>query len=264
MVCRFCQKEATMITDIFSVKGKSVLITGAASGLGREMAQACVENGARVALIDNDYESLAKTAAELGPSVLHYMADVANKLQMENAVREVHLALGSLDVVIANAGVTDATPALLHETTDDVWNRVMDINVSGLLFTARPALAIMVKQGYGKLITVASMFGIAAPAGLFPRPAVAASKGAIINLTRELAIQYAPYNIQVNALCPGFFRTPTRPRSEANAKIMVDYTPMKRIADASEIKGSVLYLASSASNFVTGTTLVIDGGVLAR
>jgi NAD(P)-dependent dehydrogenase (short-subunit alcohol dehydrogenase family) len=253
-----------MINEIFSVKGKAVLITGAASGLGREMAIAMVENGARVALIDFDAEMLTKTAIELGPNILHYVADVANKSQMESSIRQAHVELGSLDIVIANAGVTDAAPALLHETTDEVWNRVMDINVSGLLFTARPTLAIMVKQGYGKLITVASMFGIAAPAGLFPRPAVAASKGAIVNLTRELAIQYAPYNIQVNALCPGFFRTPTRPRSEANAKIMADYTPLKRIADASEIKGSVLYLASSASNFVTGTTLVIDGGVLAR
>jgi NAD(P)-dependent dehydrogenase (short-subunit alcohol dehydrogenase family) len=253
-----------MISEIFSVKGKAVLITGAASGLGREMAIAFAENGARVALIDWDAETLASTAAELGAGVLHFVADVANKQQIEGAVLAAHQALGALDVVIANAGVTDAQPALLHETTDEVWNRVMDINVEGLFFTARTALGIMVKQGHGKLITVASMFGIAAPAGLFPRPAVAASKGAIVNLTRELAIQYAPYNIQVNALCPGFFRTPTRPRNAEAAKIMAEYTPLKRIADAAEIKGSVLYLASAASDFVTGTTLVVDGGVLAR
>ena len=122
----------------------------------------------------------------------------------------------------------------------------------------------MLAQGGGKIIMVASMWGLAAPAGLFPRPAYAASKGAIVNLTRELALQYAPYNIQVNALCPGFFRTATRPRTEAAAAQMAAYTPQGRIADASEIKGSLIYLASSASDFVTGTTLVVDGGVLAR
>ena len=253
-----------MISEIFSVKGKAVLITGAASGLGREMAIAFAGNGARVALIDCDAEQLAATAKELGPSAFHFVADVSDRQQIESAVHAAHLALGALDVVIANAGVSDAQPALLHETTDEVWNKVLDINVEGLFFTARAALGIMVKQGHGKLITVASMFGLAAPAGLFPRPAYAASKGAIVNLTRELALQYAPYNIQVNALCPGFFRTPTRPRSAEAAKAMAEYTPLKRIAEASEIKGSVLYLGSSASDFVTGTTLVVDGGVLAR
>jgi NAD(P)-dependent dehydrogenase (short-subunit alcohol dehydrogenase family) len=253
-----------MISDIFSVTGKTALITGAASGLGREMAAALCENGARVVAIDRDGEALATAVSELGSSAIGIVADVAQKDEIEHAVRQVHAELGSLDIVVANAGVTDAHPALLHETSDADWNRVMDINVQGLFYVARAALPFMVKQRHGKFITVASMFGLAAAAGLFPRPATSASKGAIVNLTRELALQYAPYNIQVNALCPGFFRTPTRPRSDEAAKIMEAYTPLGRIAAASEIKGSILYLASSASDFMTGSTLVIDGGVLAR
>ena len=121
--------------------------------------------------------------------------------------------------------------------------------------------------GYGALatvvlvITVASMWGLAAPAGVFPRPADAASKGAGVNLTREMALHYADKGVQVNALCPGIFQTETRPRDPAAG---MAYTPMGRLGRPEEIKGAVLYLASSASDFVTGTTLVIDGGVLAR
>ena len=180
------------------------------------------------------------------------------------AINGAQAKFGGLDIVIANAGITDRKPALLHELDDKTWNDVMDTNLQGVFYTSRAALAHMVQQRSGKLIIVASMFGLAGAAGLFPRPATSASKGANVNLARELALQYAPYNIQVNALCPGFFRTATRPRNAEAAKIMQDYTPLGRIAEAREIKGSVLYLASSASDFVTGTTLVIDGGVLAR
>jgi NAD(P)-dependent dehydrogenase (short-subunit alcohol dehydrogenase family) len=247
-----------MIADIFSVKGRVALVTGAAAGLGREMAQALAENGAMVAQLDRDL------CPDLGPDALTLQADVTNKAEVETAVAQTLARFGRLDILVANAGVSDAHPALLHETTDDDWQHVIDINLQGTFLTVRAALRPMLAQGAGKVITVASMWGLAAPAGLFPRPAYAASKGAIVNLTRELALQYAAHNIQVNALCPGFFRTATRPRSAEAATLMAAYTPQARIADASEIKGSLLYLASSASDFVTGTTLVIDGGVLAR
>lgn len=246
-----------MIADIFSVAGKVALVTGAAAGLGREMAQALAENGALVAQLDRD------PCAPL-PNALTLQADVTNKTQIDAAIAQTIAQFGRLDILVANAGVSDAHPALLHETTDEDWHRVIDINLHGTYLTTRAALRHMVTQGAGKIITVASMWGLAAPAGLFPRPAYAASKGAIINLTRELALQYAPHNIQVNALCPGFFRTATRPRTEQAAALMAAYTPQNRIAGAAEIKGSLLYLASSASDFVTGTTLVVDGGVLAR
>ena len=256
-----------MIADLFSVTGKVVLITGAAAGLGRAMAEGFVHNGAHLILFDRDAKALENTSTplrNLGVEVMTIVGDVTDDLGISGAVDDAVQHFGRLDVAIANAGVSDAHPALLHETTDDDWHRVIDINLQGTFLTTRAALRQMVTQGHGKIITVASMWGLAAPAGLFPRPAYAASKGAIINLTRELAVQYAPHNIQVNALCPGFFRTETRPRSAEAAAQMAAYTPQGRIADASEIMGSVIYLASSASDFVTGTALVIDGGVLAR
>jgi NAD(P)-dependent dehydrogenase (short-subunit alcohol dehydrogenase family) len=247
-----------MSDPIFSVAGKVALVTGAAAGLGREMATALAENGAMVAQLDRD------PCSGLGANALTLQADVTDKTAIEAAVAQTVARFGRLDILVANAGVSDPNPALLHETTDDDWNRVIDINLHGTFLTCRAALPQMLLQQAGKIITVASMWGLAAPAGLFPRPAYAASKGAIVNLTRELALQYARHNIQVNALCPGFFRTATRPRSAEAAAQMAAYTPMGRIANAAEIRGSLLYLASSASDFVTGTTLVVDGGVLAR
>lgn len=251
-----------MIADIFSVAGKVALVTGAAAGLGRAMAEALAENGAKVAQLDRD--PCPDLGPDLGPDALTLQADVTDKAQIEAAVAHTLARYGRLDILVANAGVSDANPALLHETAEEDWHRVIDINLHGTFLTTRAALRQMVTQGRGKIITVASMWGLAAPAGLFPRPAYAASKAAIINLTRELAVQYAAHNIQVNALCPGFFRTATRPRTPEAAALMAAYTPQGRIADATEIKGSLLYLASSASDFVTGTALVVDGGVLAR
>jgi gluconate 5-dehydrogenase len=250
--------------EIFSVRGKVAFVTGAAQGLGRAMAEALAENGAHLALLDRDAGRLDETAKALrgfGGQVLALPGDVTDDGAVRAAVAETVARLGGLDICIANAGISDAAPRLLHEVADADWQRVMDVNLNGLFLTCRAALGVMVAQGRGKVITVASMWGIAAPAGAFPRPAYAASKGAVVNLTREMALHYADKGIQVNALCPGIFQTETRPRDPAAA---IAYTPMGRLGRPEEIKGAVLFLASSASDFVTGTTIVIDGGVLAR
>lgn len=252
------------VADIFSVQGKVAFVTGAAAGLGRAMAEALAENGAKLVLFDRDPVALAATADALrglGGPVFAVSGDVTDDSAVTAAVAETVARFGALDICIANAGVSDAAPGLLHETGTDDWALVLDINLNGLFYTCRAALSVMVGQGRGKVITVASMWGLAAPAGAFPRPAYAASKGAVVNLTREMALHYADKGIQVNALCPGIFQTETRPRNPAAAIV---YTPMGRLGRPDEIKGAVLFLASSASDFVTGTTLVIDGGVLAR
>lgn len=250
--------------DIFSVAGKVAFVTGAAAGLGRSMAEALAENGADLWLMDRDAAALERTAQALrglGGQVTTVAGDVTQSDAVQNAVTALMAQHGRLDICIANAGVSDARPALLHQVDSADWQRVLDVNLNGVFYTCRAALSAMVPQQRGKIITVASMWGLAAPAGAFPRPAYAASKGAVVNLTREMALHYADKGIQVNALCPGIFQTETRPRDPAAA---IAYTPMGRLGRPEEIKGATLFLASSASDFVTGTTLVIDGGVLAR
>lgn len=253
------------LPDLFDLTGKTALITGAGQGLGAEMAGALSEAGAHIVLVDRNAEGLDETLAAIdGAKSLSLVADVTNPEAMEDAVARTVARFGRLDIVIPNAGISEAKPGLLHEMPREDWERVTSVNLDGVYNTIRPALGQMVAQGGGKVIMIGSMFGLVAAAGIFPRPAYAAAKGAVVSLTRELALEYAPHNIQVNAIIPGFFRTKTRPRSAELAQKMIDYTPVGRLAEASEIRGTVLYLASGATDYMTGNMLVIDGGILAR
>ncbi|WP_407493058.1 SDR family NAD(P)-dependent oxidoreductase [Pseudooceanicola sp. MF1-13] len=251
-----------MSVSPFDVTGRVALVTGAAAGLGFAMAKTLSDHGAKVACLDTDADALAR--CEALDNTLTIPADVTDAQAMSAAVDQIVDRWGALDICVANAGVSDRPGDLLHDTAPAEWARVTRVNLDGVYNTLHPALAQMIAQGHGKVITVASMWGHVGPAGLFPRPAYAASKGAVVNLTRELGVQYAPHNIQVNALCPGFFRTEGRPRTEEAAAAMAAYTPAGRIAQADEIAGALLMLASRASDFMSGSSVVIDGGVLAR
>lgn len=253
---------------IFSVAAKVAFITGAGSGLGRAMAEVMAENGANVACFDLNADGLSETrrlCEAAGAKVVTIVGDVSDKAAVEAAVDRTVSELGRLDIVFANAGIGDPEPRLLHEYGDASWKKVVDINLNGVFYTNRAALRQMMKQGGGKIINTASMWGLAGASSVFPIPAYNATKGAVVNLTRKLGLQYAKHNIQVNAICPGFFRTSLGPFEDPDfMAATTGFTPMGRVADPSEIKGTALYLASSASDFVTGAMLVIDGGCMAK
>jgi gluconate 5-dehydrogenase len=253
--------------QIFDVSRKIAVVTGAASGLGRAMAEAMAAGGATVAAVDRDAVSLqeaCESIAVFGPA-RPLVCDVSVEAEVEAAFSDIVATFGRIDVLFNNAGIADPQPGLLHDYVTENWDRTVGVNLNGVFYCARAALRQMVKQGSGKLINIASMWGLAGASSVFPIPAYTATKGAVVNLTRELGLQYATHNIQVNAICPGFFETKLGAYHDPDfVKAITDFTPMRRIAQPNEIMGTALYLASSASDFVTGATLVIDGGCMAK
>jgi gluconate 5-dehydrogenase len=253
---------------VFDLSGRTAIVTGAAGGLGAACAEAMAEAGADVVLADIDTAGLARTAAAvtaLGRRALPVVCNIADELAVDAMVAEAVAAFGGVDILINNAGIGDPEPLMVHQYPTEQWNKVVSINLNGQFFCARAVLRHMVPARRGKIINIASMWGLAGPSSVFPLTAYAATKGAIVNLTREMALQYAPLGISVNAICPGFFRTNLGPFDDQDfAKAITDFTPMGRIAAPEEIKGTAIYLASAASDFVTGTMLVADGGCLAK
>ena len=258
------------VLKMFDLEGKTAVITGAGSGLGYMIAEAIAEAGADVVCSDIDDESNKNTAEHirnLGRKAFAVPCDVTNEQEVARLFQATDKEFGRVDIVFTNAGIADPTPSLLHEYKTDDWNKVLAVDLQGVFYTCREALKIMMRQKSGKIITVASMWGMAGASSVFPIPAYNTAKGAVVNLTRELALQYAPYNIQVNAICPGFFRTRLANGAYDNpdfVQAITAFTPMGRIAEAEEIKGTALYLASDASNFNAGLMLVTDGGCMAK
>ena len=255
------------LAEQFRLDDQVALVTGAASGLGVQFAEAMAEAGAHVVLTDVNVEGLERTAQAvraLDREALVQPMDVTDEEQVGAAFARAAAHFGRLDVLFNNAGVADPQPRLVHEYPTDVWRRVLAVDLEGVFLCAREALRLMVGQGAGKIVNVASMWGLAGSSSLFPAPAYNAAKGAVVNLTRELGLQYATRGIQVNALCPGFHATNLGDHDEALTRQIEAFIPMGRIADAAEIKGPALFLTSAASSYMTGQTLVVDGGCLAK
>jgi len=254
------------LEDIFGLQNKVAFVTGAGAGLGAEMAEALAVAGADVVLAGRNVpklEVVAQRIRDLGRKTLVCQVDVTQEDMIEKAVQAAVAQFGRIDVLVNNAGTAEG-PTLLHKMSSEQWRSTMSVNLDGVFYVSKAVLKVMLKQGSGKIINIASMWGLGASTGAFPAPAYCAAKGGVVNLTREMGLQYAKQGITVNALCPGTHRSDmVNAIGEDGLNALNAYSPMGRIAEASEIRGSAIFLASAASNFMTGQTLVVDGGCLA-
>ena len=239
---------------------KVVVITGAASGIGRAAAIAFASEGARVAILDRSADALKEaeaTARKAGGEVLAITCDVSEPDQVDAAITQVIHAFGRLDVAFNNAGIENKA-APVHEIELAEWDRILGINLRGLFVCMKHELAQMVKQGAGVVVNTSSGAGIRGVAG---GAAYAASKHAIIGLTRSAALDYAKQNIRVNAVLPGNIETPMMDRfTGGDAQKAIDLEPVGRLGKPEEIAEAVLWMASDLGGFVTGAATVVDGG----
>ena len=243
--------------------GRVVVVTGAARGLGAEIVRAFARAGARVAALDRDADALARAAAESpeAAAALRLAVDVTDHDAVDRALDRVVEALGALHVLVANAGIGIRGPALDVPPAD--FERVVDVNLNGLFFCDRLAARRM--QAGGAIVNLASVMGLSG--GIFPNAAYQASKGAVVNLTRALALEWASRGLRVNAVAPNYVDTPlTEPifsDPEKLAAVMV-HTPLGRLPSPEDVADAVLFLASDAARSITGHVLAVDGGYLAR
>jgi NAD(P)-dependent dehydrogenase (short-subunit alcohol dehydrogenase family) len=242
------------------------LITGGGGGIGEATGRLFAEEGAFVALVDNDAEAAAEAAARMaaaGASALAISADLSREGEAQRAVDETIARCGALHVVVNCAGVRVYGP--LAEADRESWEYIIGVNLLATAYCCKAAIPILRGAGGGSIVNVSSVFGLASRAGMGQYDA---TKAAIVSLTRTLAIEEAPYRIRVNAVCPGPTITPyhlkravSRGISEAQLRETgADHTLLKRWAEPQEVAYPILFLACDESSFVTGTTLVVDGG----
>lgn len=255
----------TPLSELFRLDGRVAVVTGASAGLGIEMAEALACAGARVALLARRRERLEEVAAQLskdyGCTAVAIPADISDRGQAEAAFSEVTASLGGIDILVNNAGIAPTGRA--ERQWPDKWQQTLDLNLTALFHCSLLAAASMrQRQAPGRIINIASIFGHLG-SSLFRLSSYAASKGAVENLTRQLAVEWASDEITVNAIAPAWFPSEMTEESLTNdgiAERMGQASPLGRMGRAGELKTACLFLASPASSYVTGTIIPVDGG----
>jgi NAD(P)-dependent dehydrogenase (short-subunit alcohol dehydrogenase family) len=254
------------MTSAFSLEGKTAIVTGASSGIGRAVAIALGEAGANLTLVARRIDALEETAALANkagaPKVIAVAADVMNHTSIAQAVEKTVKEFGRIDAAVVNAGVQNLKPFL--DFTDEEWRAVLETNVVGSLVTIREVGRQMVGQGGGSIIAMGSIYGLVGAPGA---SVYCMSKGALMQLVKSLSVEWARHKVRLNSICPGWIQTDlTAPYSqdEKVTKSALRNIPLHRFGETSDIAPAAVYLASDASAYVTGQAIVIDGGQTAR
>jgi gluconate 5-dehydrogenase len=252
-----------MTAGVFDIRGRSALVTGSSRGIGLALAGGLVEAGCSVALHARDAEALERAASTLsGDGRVHHVAfDVTDRAAVDAGVAAVEAELGPLDILVNNAGMQHRAPLL--DFPDDAWQRVIETNLTSAFYVGRAVARGMVERGRGKIVNIGSLQSELARAGTAP---YAASKGGIKMLTRAMCAEWAPEGVQVNAIGPGYFDTELTSalvQDEQFDAWLKQRTPAARWGQPEELIGTLLYLASPASDFVNGQILYVDGGMSA-
>ena len=245
------------------LSGRSAIVTGGSSGIGLATVRRFAQEGAQVAIADVDDANGARVAAEVGGRYVH--CDVTDAEQVESMVADTHRAFGSVDIAFNNAGINPTDDGSILDTGLDAWRRVQEVNLTSVYLCCKAQLPYMRRQQRGSIINTASFVAVIGAAT--SQVSYSASKGGVLAMTRELGVQFAREGIRVNALCPGPVDTPllrelfsSDPEQAARRLVHV---PMGRFADADEIAGAALFLASDDASFVTASTFLVDGGISA-
>ncbi|MED2973787.1 SDR family oxidoreductase [Fictibacillus sp. B-59209] len=251
------------VLKLFDLTGKTAIITGGGRGLGQQIAEAFAEAGANVVLCSRKVEACEQAAQklkQLGIKTLALKCDISNPEDVQSVIDRTLQEFDSIDILVNNSGATWGAPAA--EMPYEAWKKVIDVNVTGTFLMSQAAGKVMIEQKSGKIINIASVAGLG---GTDPRYmdtiGYNTSKGAVITFTKDLAVKWGQHNINVNAIAPGFFPTKmSKVLIEHGKDAILEGTPLNRFGSDDDLKGAALFLASNASNYVSGDVLIVDGG----
>jgi NAD(P)-dependent dehydrogenase (short-subunit alcohol dehydrogenase family) len=260
--------DPTRTVDLgFGLEDKVAVVSGGARGIGRAAAAALAAAGAAVAILDRDAataETTARAITAMGQAVSVHTADVTDEAELERAFATIIEHRGGIDILVNSAGIGLRHPAVDHPLAD--WDKVVAVNLTGVFLCSRIAARNMISRGGGAIVNLASIMGFSG-GGLYPNVSYQATKGAVVNMTRALAVEWAQAGIRVNAVAPTWVRTHLTAAVLDHPGIIdriAELTPLRRLATAEEVAHAILFLASPAAAMITGHTLPVDGGFLAQ